>query len=42
MKTQRENVLIGGMIQTAKKEKEFFTSLSFAIQQIHVEEIEHG
>ena len=42
MKTQRGNVLIGGLIQTEKREKEFFTAVSFAIQQIHMEGIADG
>lgn len=41
MKTLRKNVMIGGLIQTSKREKEFFTSFSFSIRQIHTEEIEH-
>lgn len=41
MKTLRDNVLTGGLIQTSKREREFFTSISFSIQQIHLEEIEH-
>ena len=41
LKTLRDNVLTGGLIQTSKREREFFTSISFSIQQIHLEEIEH-
>ena len=39
VKTQRGNVVIGGLIQTSKREKPFFTTVSFSVQQIHVEEV---
>ena len=38
VKTQRGNVVIGGLIQISKREKPFFTTVSFSVQQIHVEE----
>lgn len=38
MKTKRGNVLIGGLLQTSKREKPSYTSVSFTIQQIHAEE----
>lgn len=42
IKTPRGNVLIGGLIQTEKREKAFFTTFSFSIQQIHMEEVSDG
>ena len=39
VKTQRGNVVIGGLIQISKREKPFFTTVSFSVQQIHVEEV---